>query len=339
MEKIKTILKIKIIITIAVFSFIFVVFCWTPVEILSILGNNYNNISENKEILAETDNTEADLSADKLYNQKSAEMEGVPEQTLRTSMKKRNQNSNETKVETTDETKMNLETEVETTDEINGSLETKVEITETDIQGDIPEDKPEAVFEASTMELCNLKVNFKYKYSVDGGATYNKFTVTKATDDGTGSRVITGVTEEYGIWVVCVARNSEYRDSKIQKITVTKAAKPRVTVINATADDGLGKVVGVNTDMKYRIKGSNTWYPVAISEVLELKPGNYELYVVGKGTVLPSDTISIQIDKTQKNHDNILSGDISKKDVVEICKILSLIAMIYIIVMCARKKY
>ena len=138
---------------------------------------------------------------------------------------------------------------------------------------------PAAVFTATDTNKGTLtNVSDGMRYSVNGGETWKGVS---------GSSIeVTSVTTEAGIKVFMPGNGTTTKDSDVQTIQVTRAARPDLTVTQPTTISGKGSVAAT-TDHEYSTNGTS-W--TACSGVLENLEQGSTLYVRVKpsGTTLAS---------------------------------------------------
>lgn len=147
------------------------------------------------------------------------------------------------------------------------------------------EPTPEASFDAANMTLSDVDEGMRY--SLDGGITWNTIE---------GSSIIldeADVVVAKGIQVKKLGNGTTTMDSEVQAILLTQAAAPAVSGLGQTADDS-GAITGTSTAIEYRALGEETWKPCS-TDSTEVRPGDYEVRVAGKDTVLASQSVPVNV--------------------------------------------
>ncbi len=167
---------------------------------------------------------------------------------------------------------------------IGSSTPTPVPVTPTG-----KESTPSANFNAQNMVLSNVN---GVKYSTDG----QNFSQT-ITSDNIQLDERTLHTDK-GIRLYRQGNGSTTKDSDVQYIELKRQPTPSgISAISATAGAG-GIINGVNKGMEYKAVNANTWTNVGGNSITGLAEGTYYIRTIGAYQNLPSEAISVVINKT-----------------------------------------
>lgn len=81
----------------------------------------------------------------------------------------------------------------------------------------------------------------------------------------------------------------------LEAAVVTKAAKPKLSVLAPEAADGNGKITGVTTAMEYKGEGVTSWTDVSDTDTMSIAAGTYQVRVKATNDALASEAVTVTI--------------------------------------------
>ena len=159
----------------------------------------------------------------------------------------------------------------------------------------IDAEAPNAVFTAEGTNGGTLTdVDISMKYQVVKNSTAGGW-----IDISNTSVTLTGLDAGNIIQIKRAGNGTTTKDSPLQEIAVTQAAKPMnlAGVACTTSNQDDGKITGVDNTMEYKLSAASGWTAVTESTLTGLSNGTYQVRVKANETVLASESAVIEIGK------------------------------------------